>query len=74
MNCVDYFVDRYIREGRSNKVAFRKVHGDSRDITYGQLASDSVLSGAAFSNASISPHQQGDSGRSWGYRCKPEYL
>ncbi len=58
MNCADYFVDRHIREGRSNKVAFREVHGDNREITYGQLASDSDFSGAAFSNAGISPHQR----------------
>ena len=58
MNCADYFVDRHVREERSNKVAFREVQGDNRELTYGQLAADSDQFASALGAAGVSQHQR----------------
>ncbi len=39
-NAALYFVDRHLKEGRGEKVAFREADGARRSLTYGELALD----------------------------------
>lgn len=52
-NAAVYFVDRHIKEGRSDKVAFREADGQKRDLTYGQLASESSLFAGALNRHGV---------------------
>ncbi|MDU8927389.1 benzoate-CoA ligase family protein [Alisedimentitalea sp. MJ-SS2] len=40
-NAALYFVDRHIKEGRGDKVAFREADGKQRALSYGRLAEES---------------------------------
>jgi len=41
-NSAVYFVDRHLKEGRSEKVAYREADGDKRELTFGQLAEETA--------------------------------
>ncbi len=53
MNAANWFVDRHVDEGRTDKVAFREAWQDGRELTYGALAEQSGQVASAFGNASI---------------------
>ena len=40
-NAAEYFVDRHLAEGRSEKIAFREASGAKRHLSYGALADQS---------------------------------
>jgi 4-hydroxybenzoate-CoA ligase len=48
-----YFLDRHLREGRGNNIAFREAFGSKRSISYTELADKSAHVADAFSNAGI---------------------
>ncbi|MFV0514436.1 MAG: benzoate-CoA ligase family protein [Jhaorihella sp.] len=52
-NAANYFVDRHVKEGRGDKVAFREAGGRKRSITYGGLAEATGRVAAALKRARI---------------------
>ena len=50
-NASDWFVDRHVREGRSEKVAFREASGRSRQLSFGELAEATDNVAGAFNRA-----------------------
>ena len=58
MNCADYFINRHLREGRVDKVAFREVHANHRELTYGRLADLSGQVGGAFNQAGVAKQER----------------
>ncbi|MBV1902177.1 MAG: AMP-binding protein, partial [Marinosulfonomonas sp.] len=52
-NAALYFVDRHVTEGRAEKIAFREAADDRRQITYGELATQSGRVAGALTRAEI---------------------
>jgi 4-hydroxybenzoate-CoA ligase len=57
-NAANYFVDRHVSEGRSDKLAFREADGQQRDLTYGELANQSARVAAALGLAGINREER----------------
>lgn len=56
-NAATYFVDRHVREGRADKVAFRE-YGTGRTLTYGALAEASSRVAGAMARAMMNPEKR----------------
>ena len=54
-NAAVYFVDRHVKEGRANKVAFREAAGARRAIGYGELADQTGRMAGALAHAGVTP-------------------
>jgi 4-hydroxybenzoate-CoA ligase len=52
-NAAQYFVDRHVAEGRSDKPAFREAFGDRRELSFGALAQQSACVATALGRAGI---------------------
>lgn len=52
-NAADWFVDRHVNEGRTEKTAFREAWSGGRELSFGALADQSGTVAAAFGNAGI---------------------
>ena len=52
-NAAEWFVDRHVTEGRTDKEAFREATGQKRSITYGSLAKRSGQVAGALERAGI---------------------
>ncbi len=52
-NAALYFVDRHITEGRADKVAFREATGRARELSYGDLATQTGCVATALGRAGI---------------------
>ncbi len=52
-NAAVYFVDRHVAEGHAGAIAFREATGDQRELSYGDLASQSGCVATALGRAGI---------------------
>ncbi len=52
-NAADWFVDRHLREGRADKVAFQEIGAGGRSLTYGALAERSGQVAGALRRAGL---------------------
>ncbi len=52
-NAAVYFVDRHLKEGRTNKVAFREADGKKRSLTYGELAEQTSQFAGALARSGV---------------------
>ncbi len=52
-NAAEYFVDRHLREGRAEKIAFREATDKKRQLTYGELGDATARVAGALERAGI---------------------
>ena len=52
-NAAVWFVDRHVKEGRSDKIAFREAAGEKRSLSYGQLSEQSGRLAGALDRAGV---------------------
>ncbi len=57
-NAANWFVERHLNEGRSDKVAFKEAWSNGRELTYGALAKQSGEVATAFANADINREER----------------
>ncbi len=57
-NAALYFVDRHLKEGRGDKVAFREAAGQNRELTYAELAQRSSQMAGALARADVRPEER----------------
>ena len=57
-NAAEYFVDRHLAEGRSEKIAFREASGAKRHLSYGALADQSNCIASAYAAQGIAREER----------------